>query len=94
MRDDGVEPTESATINYDEEMMALKIEASCPQGHFLGASLRDMPNSVNLNIAGNIRLEGKCPICGEGPMQARSGYYETDTTGLMRRVGDYRPLNP
>jgi hypothetical protein len=85
--------TPKAASNYDEETMALKIEASCPQGHILGASLRDMPKSSNLNIAGNIRLEGKCPICGEGPMQARSGYYETDAEGLMTRIGDYRPLN-
>ena len=71
--------------------MAIKIEARCPNGHILSASLNGMTSALNLNIAGNIRLEGKCPICGAGPMQAPSGYYEVDEVGLMKRIGDYRP---
>ena len=71
--------------------MAIKIEARCPNGHILSASLNGMTSALNLNIAGNIRLEGKCPICGAGPMQASSGYYEVDEVGLMKRISDCRP---
>ena len=71
--------------------MAIKIEAECPKGHILSASLNGMPSAPSLNMAGNIRLEGKCPICGDGPMQAASGYYELDDAGLMKRICDYRP---
>jgi hypothetical protein len=71
--------------------MAIKIEANCPKGHILSASLNDMPNTPSLNMAGDIQLGGKCPICGAGPMRAPSGYYESDDTGLMKRIGDYRP---
>jgi hypothetical protein len=71
--------------------MVLKIEASCPKGHVLSASLNGMPGSPSLNVGGNIQLEGTCPICGVGPMQALSGYYEPDAAGVMKRIGDYRP---
>jgi hypothetical protein len=71
--------------------MAIKIEAHCPNGHILSATLNGMNSPPTLNMAGNIRLEGSCPICKAGPMQAASGYYELDDHWLMKRIGDYRP---
>ena len=71
--------------------MALKIQAICPQGHLLNASLDGMPSASNLNMGAVIRLEGKCPICGAAPIQAPIGYYELDDEGVLKRTGDYRP---
>ena len=70
--------------------MALKIEVSCPNQHVLSASLNDMASASTLNIGADIQVEGKCPICGAGPMQALSGYYEADAIGVLKRTGDYR----
>jgi hypothetical protein len=71
--------------------MTLKIQAICPRGHLLNASLAGMPDTHSLNMAAVIRLEGTCPTCGTEPIQAPIGYYELDDEGILKRVGGYRP---
>ena len=71
--------------------MTLKIQAICPQGHLLNASLNGMSHTRSLNMAAVIRLGGTCPTCGLAPIQAPVGYYERDDEGILNRIGGYRP---